>query len=89
MDVVDGVNLEVVLVESRDDGDLLPVRFLVELVDGGHVDSALIGWAVGLDSHELHDDRVAQLKVLLLQQFIHEWLDLGFYDLMLAHDGHR
>lgn len=89
MDVIDGVYLEVVLVQSRDDGDLLPVRFFVELVDGGHVDSTLICCAVGLDRHELHDDRVAQLKVLLLQQFIHEGLDLGFYNLMLAHDGHR
>lgn len=89
MDVIDGVDLEVVLVESRDDGDFLSVRFLVELVDGGHVDSALICCAVRLDRHELHDDRVAQLKVLLLQQFIHEGLDLGFDDLMLAHDGHR
>ena len=89
MHVVDGVDVEVVLVEAGDDGDLLAVGLLVELVDGGHVDPALVGCAVGLDCCELQDDGVAQREVLLRQQLVHVRLDLRLHDLMLAHDGHR
>lgn len=76
------------MIEPRDDGDLLPVRFLVDLVDRGHVNSALISFAAGLDGNELHDDGIAELEVLLLQQLIHKWLNFRLHDLMLAHDCH-
>lgn len=89
LNVVDGVDLKVALIQPSDDGDLLPMWLLVDLIDRRHVNAALVCLTAGFDSNELHDDGIAELEVLLPQQLINKRFHLRLHYLMLSHDCHR